>query len=713
MKRFLAAIVLLMALAGARAEGPEDRYVALYNLIQEADALNTGGQFGRALTKYREAQTGLLQLQKGYPDWNANVISFRLRYISTAMDELAAKVPAPAAPAPGAPVPKQAGAPSSGPAGPSQPPPPPDWENQLTTLGDQVRHLQEDKASLEAKLKEALAAQPGQLDPRQLAKAEGRIIALLKENDLLKVSLDQEKAKLSPAADTRSLEEARQALARTSSQLAEQIRKANALEKEKAALQVKLKNLPPSSYNASAIESTRKELENTKRKLAEETKAASQLAKEKAEVLSRLKAMKADSETASALRAENEILRKQVANLKAASRSTSASATSTGATSNRLARAQAQVAALEATKETLNREKEALQDELKRVSAQAGTATTAPEPPRARDAKRIKKLEQERDALKKQLEASKQELKLARATAPTTSAPAAKPEDAKSLKKLQQERDELRKKLEAATKELNARKSKATAARMVEMERQMAAMRAKLDALEAAPVPYTAEEAALFRVPESKPVVPASKAVAKASRELPPGTVALYAEAQRYYSAKQLDKAEDRYLQVLREDQNHVPTLANLAAVELQLNHLPQAETNIMQALALAPDDPACLAIFGNLRFRQMNYDAAFDALSRAAKADPRNAEVQNYLGLTLSAKGLRGPAEQALRKAIQLEPGYGDAHNNLAVIYATQKPPFLELARWHYQRALDAGTKPNPDLEKLLEPNKTAEGAR
>ena len=132
-----------------------------------------------------------------------------------------------------------------------------------------------------------------------------------------------------------------------------------------------------------------------------------------------------------------------------------------------------------------------------------------------------------------------------------------------------------------------------------------------------------------------------------------------------------------------------------------------------MQALALAPNDPACLAILGNLRFRQTQYDAALDALSRAANGDPRNAEVQNYLGLTLSAKGLRGPAETALRKAIQLEPGYGEAHNNLAVIYATQKPPLLELARWHYQRALDAGSKPNPDLEKLLEPKKAAEGAR
>jgi Tfp pilus assembly protein PilF len=55
------------------------------------------------------------------------------------------------------------------------------------------------------------------------------------------------------------------------------------------------------------------------------------------------------------------------------------------------------------------------------------------------------------------------------------------------------------------------------------------------------------------------------------------------------------------------------------------------------------------------------------------------------------------------LRKAVQLDPNYGDAHNNLAVIYVSQEPPMAELARWHYQRALEAGQPRNPDLEKML----------
>jgi Tfp pilus assembly protein PilF len=64
----------------------------------------------------------------------------------------------------------------------------------------------------------------------------------------------------------------------------------------------------------------------------------------------------------------------------------------------------------------------------------------------------------------------------------------------------------------------------------------------------------------------------------------------------------------------------------------------------------------------------------------------------------------MRVPAEAALRKAVQLQPGYAGAHYNLAVVYATQKPPAPELARWHYQKAVDAGHPRNPDLEKKFE---------
>jgi Flp pilus assembly protein TadD len=113
--------------------------------------------------------------------------------------------------------------------------------------------------------------------------------------------------------------------------------------------------------------------------------------------------------------------------------------------------------------------------------------------------------------------------------------------------------------------------------------------------------------------------------------------------------------------------------------------------------------------LLGYLKFRQEKYDDAVVALNHAAKLNPLNADIQNYLGVTLSKKGLRGPAEQAFRKAIVLDSNHGGAQNNLAVFYAAENPPNVALARFHYQKALAAGHPRNAEIEALLEKRQSA----
>ena len=245
------------------------------------------------------------------------------------------------------------------------------------------------------------------------------------------------------------------------------------------------------------------------------------------------------------------------------------------------------------------------------------------------------------------------------------------------------------------------RKKQDAAAQIAELTDEVNVLRSRLAVDEAHAVPYTPEELALFKQPA--PPVANPNAEKKSIRELPAGTAMLVAEAQRYFAARQYDKAEDDYLQILRHDENNGLVLANLAAIEIQQNRLDDAEKHIQAALAQAPDDPYNLSLLGYLKFQQEKYDDALNVLSRAARLDPQNPEIENYLGVTLSHKGLRQQAETALRKAVQLDPNYAAAHNNLAVIYISQQPPLPELARWHYEKALAAGQPPNPDLEKML----------
>jgi Flp pilus assembly protein TadD len=160
-------------------------------------------------------------------------------------------------------------------------------------------------------------------------------------------------------------------------------------------------------------------------------------------------------------------------------------------------------------------------------------------------------------------------------------------------------------------------------------------------------------------------------------------------------------------LQVLREDEKNVSALSDLAFIQIMLDRLDAAEKHLKAALEIAPDDSYALLILGRLRMSQKNYDDALQALSRAAQGDPQNAEIQDDLGIALVKKGQRGPAEAAFRKAVLLQPGYGDPHNNLALFYLTQQPPLVELARWHYQKALAAGLPHNAEIERLLESKK------
>jgi len=107
--------------------------------------------------------------------------------------------------------------------------------------------------------------------------------------------------------------------------------------------------------------------------------------------------------------------------------------------------------------------------------------------------------------------------------------------------------------------------------------------------------------------------------------------------------------------------------------------------------------------LLGVIEYDQDKLDAALAALSQAALWEPKNAMVHHYLGVTVGKKGWYSGAEDEMRKAIELQPNYAEAHFNLAVFYLQRNPPAVELARRHYQKARDLGAAPDPDVERTL----------
>ena len=104
------------------------------------------------------------------------------------------------------------------------------------------------------------------------------------------------------------------------------------------------------------------------------------------------------------------------------------------------------------------------------------------------------------------------------------------------------------------------------------------------------------------------------------------------------------------------------------------------------------------------LNLKNRKIDDAFELLSTSAKIDSNNPETQNYLGMVLGERGLRTDAEKSFRAALKADPNYAVAHYNLAVLYATTKPAYPQLANFHYQKAVSLGAARNPDFERMLQ---------
>jgi len=575
----------------AQAQGPDEQYLRIYSLIQEGDRLNASGESGTARAKYVEADGALKKLQAGYPNWNEKVVRFRIRYI----EERIGALPTPAQPVR---TPEKA-------AEKKRPPAIDERDTQIRSLQEAIQRLESDKAVLQAKLKEALTAQPSTLDPRELARAEQRIRAVEKEKDLLRVALDQEK-----------------------------VHRATLIE-------------------PSTVDSIKTRLAEANRKLAEQNEAALALVREKQVLEGRLRELPSD-QSMQALRSENEALKKQ----------------------------------LSAKGESVRR-----RNDLEKQLAEARAAVQS-------SAKTIARLQEDQSALEKTKRDLEKRLAAANASASTSDTAASE-----RIRRLERERDDLQTRLKQASQSSKSQNRRDAS------EKELASVKARLASLEAQKVPYSAEELALFKQPPLQPSKVVAKTAKNTAKELPVNTVTLVAEAESAFRSRRYSDAERKYQEVLKFDESNSSTLANLAASQLEQNKVEDAEITLKRALAAEPDDSHALTLLGIVKFRQEKFDDAFDALSRSAQMDPQNAEAQNYLGITLSQKGQRGAAETALRKAIQLSPGYGSAHNNLAVIYATQQPPFLELARWHYQKALAAGHPQNIELEKLLDRKAAVEG--
>ena len=174
-------------------------------------------------------------------------------------------------------------------------------------------------------------------------------------------------------------------------------------------------------------------------------------------------------------------------------------------------------------------------------------------------------------------------------------------------------------------------------------------------------------------------------------------------EATDLFKMQRYDEAAAKYQMIIDKYPESLYAWSNLGVVRSQEGKLQEAMKALQQAVKLSPNDAFSYRNLGIVYYQLNQNDAAIDALERSIALDPNNVYSHDYLGCACSQKGWQEVAEKEFRKAIEINDDFPDAHYNLAIVYAMQKPPSLELARKHYKRALELGLPKDPRLEKLL----------
>jgi tetratricopeptide (TPR) repeat protein len=733
----LAAIAVVVCPARASAQDSSDMFLQAYTLFQTGEQMENGQDPQRALAKFREAEKILAQITREFPDWQPMVVEYRLgktreniarldaitKDLPPLQEELEGELPKPEPPAraagrPARPVPavttspgaSRPGARSSDPL----PPAPPDAAS--STLSKTLRDLAQARKDLaDAKTRNKA------LEDR-VEKAEAEVQSALVVIDKTKVSVVELKSQLAQARDTienlkrdgpdmgairaQRQEETNLFLKK----LAEAGADAEVLQEENERLFAKLERaatyigssdairrslIEERAALASARDQAAAELEGARRE-ADESRAAHTAATEEIKEL---------AEQISELTRGNQELEKALAD-----------ARESGAGKEEIDRLMAEN--IELTKKLAG-----VRMELEEAGGGAASAALQSELNSVND--RLLQAEAEiarRDAriedLARQLDETSGELARLRLL------PVPSPEEQRLLA----ENDVLRGIILRQIKQQNRRDEahRALEEELATLQVESATLRGHIAVLATPVLELLPDERSLFKDPVSllteaepsrlevdiaitKPTT--EEAIANITPQAPKGASSLSPDArelvrtaQQLFDEKNYTEAEKTYQNLAAMVPDNYFVLSNLGAVQIEAGKLAAAEVALAKAIEISPEDSFAHTHLGIAHSRQGRFDDARAVLTRATELDANDAVAFNYLGVCLAQQGMRDDSEKHLKRAIAIDPNYANAHFNLAVLYATTKPPAVELAKQHYDLATRLGATPDASLERLIQ---------
>lgn len=188
-----------------------------------------------------------------------------------------------------------------------------------------------------------------------------------------------------------------------------------------------------------------------------------------------------------------------------------------------------------------------------------------------------------------------------------------------------------------------------------------------------------------------------------AAKQLSPEATAASKRAVTAMVKRDWDLACKEWKAVLKLEPENAAALSNLGKSEYQRQHLKEAKEALEKAVALRPelgDSWIALAmVCQDMGLTMLSISSA----TRAVHESPADPRLRNGLAVILKRAGWMAAAESELQKTLDLSPDYSEAHFNLAVLYIERKPPSVEMARRHYDRAVELGAARDEVIERQM----------
>jgi Flp pilus assembly protein TadD len=155
------------------------------------------------------------------------------------------------------------------------------------------------------------------------------------------------------------------------------------------------------------------------------------------------------------------------------------------------------------------------------------------------------------------------------------------------------------------------------------------------------------------------------------------------------WKAGDLMKAEDAFEEALTIDPNHVKSLVNLSRVLIDQRRFDEALVRLTHAGEVDPSSVDVQRLLGRVYAAEHKTDEAVNAYRRAMALDARDAWSMNNLGLLLLEQGRAEAALPSLARAVELRRDEPAFHNNLGM--ALEHTGRFTAAAAAYRDALDS----------------------